>query len=69
MFVAPYIFPTVPWGSSSTAVGAALRFAVSALASAGLTWPCSPGAEEMIVSQTTPWPVVSFWSACMLPLS
>src|SRR5438445_106668 len=68
VFVAPYILPTVPLGSSSTAVGAAPRLVVSSLACAGLTYPCSPGAEEITVSQTTPWPVASFWRACILPV-
>jgi hypothetical protein len=69
VLVAPYILPTSPLGSSSTAEGAALRLAVSSSAWAGFTYPCSPGAEEMMVSQTTPAPVVSRCSACMLPVS
>lgn len=30
-------------------------------------WPCLPGAEEMMESQTTPLAVYSFWSFCIFP--
>jgi hypothetical protein len=69
VLVAPYILPTTPVGSSSTALGPALREVVSSSAWPGLTWPWVPGAEEMIVSHVTSWPVASFCSACMLPVS
>ena len=43
-----------PDGSRITARGAAPRVAVSASASFPFTKPCSPGADETIVSQTMP---------------
>jgi hypothetical protein len=69
VLVAPYMRPTTPFSSSSTAVGAALRVLVSSSAWAGVMWPCVPGDEEIRVSQTTPWPVTSRCSDCMLPVS
>jgi hypothetical protein len=65
---AAYCRPIVPSGSSRVPAGDASRDAFSFSASAPLTWPSSPGAEEMTCSQTTPSFAASRYSACMLPL-
>ena len=58
---APNCWPTLPEGSSRTAVGVAFLSFVSASAwGAGAGDPCLPGAEEIIESQTTPLAVYSF---------